>query len=56
MPDRIKVTAEEEAMLYKFRALDEHGKSAVLCLINHEYSYMPLIWVRERRKAEGAET
>lgn len=40
-PSEIVLTVEEQALITKYRALDDRGKSAVLNILNHEYESLP---------------
>lgn len=40
-PSEIVLTVEEQALITKYRALDDRGKSAVLNALNHEYENLP---------------
>ena len=40
-PSEIVLTIEEQALITKYRALDDRGRSAVLNVLNHEYESLP---------------
>jgi len=40
-PSEIVLSIEEEALIAKYRALDDRGRSAVLNVLNYEYDSLP---------------